>query len=48
MDSDEAPECEKGLVAIRGAMDATEFPATRADGKGMGLDDAVAFALGRK
>ncbi len=46
MDPDEAPEYEKGLASIRGALDEAAFSAAWADGKRMSLDDAVAFALG--
>ena len=46
MDPDGAPEHEKGLAAIRGAMDRTAFSAAWEEGKKMSLGDAVAFALG--
>src|SRR5438309_2999010 len=46
MDPDEAPEYEKGLVAIREALDEKAFSAAWAVGKKMSLDEAVAFALG--
>ena len=46
MDPDEGPEYEKGLAAIRGALDDAPFEAARAEGKKMNLDDAVTFALG--
>jgi len=47
MDPDEGPEYEKGLAAIRGALDEKAFSAAWAEGKSMSLDLAVAFALGR-
>jgi len=47
MDPDEGPEYEKGLAAIRAALDETAFSAAWAAGKKMSLDEAVAFALGR-
>src|SRR5947209_2906983 len=46
MDPDEGPEYEKGLAAIRGALDDAPFEAARAEGKKMNLDDAVTFARG--
>src|SRR3989475_777654 len=46
MDPDEGPEYEKGLAAIRGALDDAPFEAAWAEGKKMNLDDAVTFALG--
>lgn len=46
MDPDEAPEYEKGLAAIRGALDEAAFSAAWAEGKQMNLDRAVTFALG--
>src|SRR5439155_1649880 len=46
MDPDEGPEYEKGLAAIRAALDETAFSAAWAAGKKMNLDEAVAFALG--
>lgn len=46
MDPDEAPEYEKGLAAIRRALDDSAFSAAWANGTRMSLDDAVAFALG--
>jgi tetratricopeptide (TPR) repeat protein len=45
MDPDEAPEYEKGLAAIRGALDASAFAAAWAIGEKMTLNTAVAFAL---
>lgn len=48
MDPDEAPEYEKGLAAIRGALDDTAFSAAWAEGKRMNLDGAVALALGHE
>ena len=48
MDPDEGPEYEKGLAAIRGAMDEKAFSAAWEKGKAMGLDEAVAFALNRE
>src|SRR2546427_777211 len=45
MDPDEGPEYEKGLAAIRGALDDAPFEAAWAEGKKMTLDDAVTFAL---
>ena len=44
MDPDEAPEYEKGLAAIRRALDDPAFSAAWAKGERMNLDDAVAFA----
>src|SRR5437867_9588314 len=46
MDPDEGPEYEKGLAAIRRALDDAPFEAAWAEGKKMNLDDAVTFALG--
>src|SRR5437773_871945 len=46
MDPDEGPEYEKGLAAIRAALDEKAFSAAWATGKKMSLDEAVAFALG--
>ena len=46
MDPDEGPEYDKGLVAIREALDEKAFSAAWAAGKKMSLDEAVAFALG--
>jgi tetratricopeptide (TPR) repeat protein len=45
MDPDEAPEYERGLAAIRGALDDQSFGAAWAKGQRMSLDDAVGFAL---
>lgn len=45
MDPDEAPEYEKGLAAIRAAMDETAFSAAWSKGKAMNLDQAVTFAF---
>ena len=45
MDPDEAPEYEKGLAAIHGALNDAAFSAAWAEGTRMGLDEAVAFAL---
>ena len=45
MDPDEAPEYEKGLTAIRGAMDDKAFSSAWAAGEKMNLDEAVSFAL---
>jgi tetratricopeptide (TPR) repeat protein len=45
LDPDEAPEYEKGLAAIREALDDATFSATWSDGKSMSFDDAVALAL---
>jgi len=44
MDPDEAPEYEKGLAAIHGALNDASSAAW-AEGTRMGLDEAVAFAL---
>lgn len=46
MDPDEAPEYEKGLAAIRSALDEAALAAAWADGTNMSLDSALAFALG--
>ncbi len=48
MDPDEAPEYEKGLAAIREAMDRKAFNKAWANGQKMSLDEAVALALGRE
>src|SRR5438105_3967284 len=45
MDPDEGPEYEKGLTAIRAALDEKAFSAAWATGKKMSLDEAVALAL---
>ena len=45
MDPDEGPEYEKGLDAIRRALDDATFAAAWAEGHRMNLDDAVTFAL---
>src|SRR3989454_1151886 len=45
MDPDEAPEYEKGLAAIRAALDESAFSAAWSEGDKMSLDEAVAFAL---
>ena len=45
MDPNEGPEYEKGLAAIRGALDDATFAAAWAEGHRMNLDDAVTFAL---
>ena len=45
MDPDEGPEYEKGLAAVRGALDDATFAAAWAEGHRMNLDDAVTFAL---
>lgn len=46
LDPDEAPEYERGLAAIRGALDDASFSAAWTHGVKMSLDEAVAFALG--
>ena len=46
MDPDEGPEYEKGLAAIREALDEKAFSTAWGTGKKMSLDEAVAFALG--
>ncbi len=46
MDPDEGPEYEKGLAAIREALDEEAFSTAWGTGKKMSLDEAVAFALG--
>jgi non-specific serine/threonine protein kinase len=45
LDPDEAPEYEKGLAAIREALDEAAFGEAWAEGQRMSFDEAVMFAL---